>query len=771
MKRSVLKRPLLLLGGLCLILWGLDRRYPMQLPESVGLYAHVVVDAEGRPLRSFADTQGVWRYPVTLEQVSPRYIEALLTYEDRWFWYHPGVNPLALARALWQALRYDEIVSGGSTLTMQVARRLYPHTRTLTGKGQQILRALQLERHLSKPEILTLYLNLAPFGGTIEGVQAASFAYLDKPASDLTPAEAALLAVLPQTPSRLRPDRHPQRAQAARDKVLRRMQSLNVWTSEQVADALQEPVYASQLHTPLSAALFSRRLQQRYPQHSLIQTTLDGALQHRLEDTLAHYREHLPPQSSLAVLVVRNRDMSVQAYAGTAEFGNEARFGYLDMVTGIRSPGSTLKPFLYGMAIEAGLIHSQSLLSDVPRDGQTYRPGNFSGGFSGPVSATEALQRSLNVPAVNLLEQFGAARFTQRWQQAGLTLQNQGEAGLALILGGTGTSLEQLVRAYSALANAGQVGELRYRPEDPQRWRYLLSPGSAWITAEMLRTRPEFLHLHSTQPSTQSAPIAWKTGTSYGFRDAWAVGVDQNYTVGVWVGRPDGTPMPGHFGAQTAAPLLFTLFQLLPVQQASPPPPASVQQQTICWPLGTLASQYPALCEQTHNAWILDYTVPPTPLNDHVITTNPLLLWVDESSQQRAPPGCQLTRPTQRTIALWPAALEPWLKVSQRRSARIPPLDPRCQEDSPLYQTRPQITGLEAGARITPTLDQNTSPQIPLQVVGGTGTVSWYVDGRFWQTSLANQVLHYQPDVAGEHEILVVDSQGLTDRKIVTLLR
>ncbi len=754
------------------IMGGLDYRYPMVLPQASQLYARVVTDSEGRPLRTFADAQGVWRYPVQRKDVSPLYIEALLTYEDQWFWHHCGVNPVALLRAAWQAVRHGRVISGGSTLTMQVARLLYPAAgRSPWIKLQQILRALQLEWHLDKTAILELYLNLAPFGGTIEGVQAAAFAYLDKPASELTAAEAALLAVLPQAPSRLRPDRHPQPAQAARDKVLDRMAALGVWPKERVADAKLESVYASHLRPPLRAALLARRMISDSPRTPVIHTTLDGLLQQRIEDLLRQQSSWLPAQSSVAVLVVRNEDLSVQAYAGALEFGNTARFGYLDMVRGVRSPGSTLKPFLYAMALDDGLIHSMSLLADVPRHGQAYRPTNFSGSFNGPVSVTDALQRSLNVPAVNLLHAFGTGRFMARWQQAGLNLRTAGDPGLALILGGVGTSLETLVRAYSALANQGLVGELRFRAQDPLHWRYLLSPGSAWITADMLRTQPEFLRLNSRQATTSTPRIAWKTGTSYGFRDAWAIGVMPGHTVGVWVGRPDGTPLPGHYGALTAAPLMFQVFRLLP-DDLSPWPAAPVQVEAtdICWPLGTRAGHYSEFCEQRHAALTLTGTAPPTLAPDVTSGTNPLVLWVDAQSGKRVTPGCQGTHPVKREIALWPVAIEPWLQPSQRRQARIPPLDPRCHEDQPLNQTPPQILGIETGSRLTRTLDTQALPSISLRASGGTGHLDWYINGAFFAQSAANERLSYQSIREGRQEILVIDSQGQTDRKTVEVV-
>jgi len=471
----------------------------------------------------------------------------------------------------------------------------------------------------------------------------------------------------------------------------------------------------------------------------------------------------------MAVLVVDNRDMGVRAYIGTADFGNQERFGYLDMVQAQRSPGSTLKPFLYGMAMEEGLIHSESLLADVPRSGSDYRPGNFSGGFTGPVAVSDALQRSLNVPAVALLEQFGPRRFAARLAQGGLPLTLPGDkpAGLAVILGGAGVNLEQLVSAYSALARNGQAAPLRYRADDHLRNRYLLDPGAAWITWQMLQATPRPDRLHTLQQTRQRPPIAWKTGTSYGFRDAWSIGVSAHYTVGVWVGRPDGTPMPGHYGAETAAPLMFDIFAQLPDIGVAPAQPANVAQTAICWPLGTAAGQHPEHCEQQRVAWVVNDTVPPTLGSGR----NPLSLWVDAHSGRRVTPLCAGADVQQRSVALWPAALEPWLPGQQRRSNRIPPLDPRCHEDLALLLAPPRIEGLEDGARLLPSPQSGQLPDISLSASGGVGELQWYVNGRWHYRSKAGQTLRHRFATAGRYEVVVVDAQGQTDRRQLTVER
>ena len=748
----------------------LDRAFPVPLPRGDDGYAVVVTAADGTPLRAFADDQGVWRYPVTLAEVSPRYIEALINYEDRHFWQHPGVDPLALVRALGQYLYYGQPVSGGSTLTMQVARILDHTGHNVPGKLRQIFRALQLEWHLSKAQILTLYLNHAPFGGTLEGVQAASFAYLGTSAAHLSPAQAALLAILPQAPSRLRPDQAPHRAQQARDKVLARLESFHVWSPATVAAARQERVAAWPRQRPLSAPLLARRLAPQAQPGQVLRTTLDAGLQAQLESLLHTYSARLPAHSSAAVLVVDNRTLAVRAYLGSPDLLDRSRFGYIDMVQAVRSPGSTLKPFLYGIAIEDGLIHSASLLVDAPQTFDHYRPGDFSGGYAGPVTATAALRRSLNIPAVDLLERVGPDYFDARLRQGGLTLQypTQARPNLAMILGAVGTRLENLVSTYTALARDGHAGQLRFRPGAPVRDYPLLQPGAAWIVRQMLRSpRPGAQGLAAL--TADPAPVAWKTGTSYGFRDAWSIGVTDRYTVGVWVGRPDGTPMPGYYGAVTAAPLMFQVFDALP----TPPTmaarqPASVRKTTICWPLGTEATADSPFCQMPQPAWIYDNQVPRTlpDRRDDRWLANPVTVRVSRRSGLRLSPGCapDPDRPVQ--IARWPQTALAWLPRRLRQASRLPPLDPRC--DGPALDSV-KITSLQPDAILRPAGDAGDWPLATLQASGGSGPIRWLLDGVQVAQTEAGGYSRYRFRHRGRHRLTALDAAGNHDSIAITV--
>ncbi|MBA1295710.1 peptidoglycan glycosyltransferase PbpC [Pseudomonas lurida] len=750
------------------LLWLADRLWPLPLPKDD--LARVVLAEDGTPLWRFADANGVWRYPVQTREVSPYYLDALLTYEDRWFYQHPGVNPLALVRATWQNLAGERVVSGGSTLSMQVARLLDPHSRTFHGKLRQLWRTAQLEWHLSKAEILNLYLNRAPFGGTLQGVAAASWAYLGKSPAQLTHAEAALLAVLPQAPSRLRPDRHPQRAQQARDKVLRRLAEFKVWPQAAVDEALEEPLLLAPRLEPSLAPLLARRLN-RPDSPPLIRTTLDATLQRRLEDLLLGWRARLPEHTSAAILVVEEESMAVRAYLGSVDINDAKRFGHVDMVNALRSPGSTLKPFLYGMALDDGLIHSESLLQDVPRRYGDYRPGNFSMGFTGAVPASTALSSSLNLPAVQLLEAYGPKRFAAQMRIGGvpLALPALAEPNLALILGGAGSRLEDLVSGYSAFARDGKSATLRFQPDDTLRERPLLSPGAAWIVRRILsgQARPD---RDPRAELVQRPVLAWKTGTSYGFRDAWAIGVGPRYLIGIWIGRPDGTPVPGQFGLASAAPLMLQVHDVLtnrdsqrgisaPVKAV----PANVGVAAICWPLGQPMSRTDPNCRRQRFAWTLDNTTPPTlqaldqPLSVGLMES----VWVNAKGL-RVDAHCPGA--VARNIALWPAPLEPWLPRAERREARIPAADPDCPPPALAASSPLSIVGVREGDQLRLPAGSQQALQLKLSALGGSGRRWWFLNGAPLGDSANQDSINASFERLGRYQLSVLDEAGQTAR-------
>ena len=752
----------------------LDLLFPIpDLQDSGEGFTQVVTDINNQVLRAFPDQKGVWRYPISPDDVSPDYLNALLSYEDRWFYYHPGVNPISLMRAAIQNAQCDCIVSGGSTITMQVARRLSPHSRSVGGKFKQILRALQLEWHLSKEEILTLYLNYAPMGGVIEGVAAASQMYLGKAANQLSLAESALLAVLPQAPSRLRPDRHPERAKIARDKVLQRLFFQGEITEEQLQRAQLENVIALPLSTPQLAPLLSRQLVNNYPDDAVIKTTLDGELQRELRGLLAEEIQRFPEHQSAAILLVDNQDRSVKAYIGSADFNDDSRFAHVDMIKATRSPGSTLKPFIYGLAMDQGLIHSASLLRDVPRHLRSYQPDNFAHSFSGPVDATTALRQSLNLPAVQVLEALGPAPFSASLENAGTPylIPGDGRPSLALALGGGGFSAWKLATLYSALASGGEVQPLRLIntqiPELQKEKRWLLSPEASWVTMNMLRQHSPG-RIRSASLITRLPQMAWKTGTSYGYRDAWAVGVTPKYTMVVWFGRPDGTPSPGQYGAVTALPLLFRLQQRLDPSPDWPPRPIDIKTENICWPTGKSSRETPAEhCHMAHTATLIRDQLPPTLRDMEADGTAPDILTIRvDGNGQMLGQDCKdhraAAKQETKTLALWPSNLEPWIAPHLRRAAQLPEGNPNCK--SPTLATPPfRVIGIEDGQILMPASYKPTQ-ELLVNTLGGFGEKSLYLNGVYQAGSDEKGLFRVTLTQPGPQEIVIVDAQGALTR-------
>lgn len=544
---------------------GLDRWVETaRLPDLALQTSATALDRDGRLLRAWQVADGRWRLPVSLDRVDRGYVEQLIAYEDGRFYQHAGVDPIAMARAVAQGIWHGRLVSGASTLTMQVARLLEEApTRSYRAKLRQIRVALALERRLDKTEILQLYLALAPFGGNLEGVRAASLAWFGKEPGRLTPAQAALLVALPQSPEGRRPDRYAQRARAARDRVLARSVGKAVLTSEEAQAARQEAVPNTRRRFPADAPhLTTRLLESR--SNGALRLTLDRDVQRTLQSLVQERIAAMPAASSVAMMVVDHRTGEVVAHVGSPGLNYPDRGGFLDMTVATRSPGSTLKPLIFGLAFEQGLAHPETLIEDRPTSFGSYAPVNFDGQYHGTLKVRAALQRSLNIPAIALLDGVGPAHLMARMRRVGAqpVLPPGRIPGLAIGLGGVGLTLADLMQIYVGLANGGAAPALRYRVEDALSEKRLLHPTAAWQVADVLAGTPAPL-------SAMNGQIAYKTGTSYGHRDAWSVGFDGQHVIGVWVGRPDAAPIPGITGHKTAAPLVFEAFSRVKPQTAA----------------------------------------------------------------------------------------------------------------------------------------------------------------------------------------------------------
>lgn len=524
--------------------------------------SRVVKAEDGDWLYAQTNTEEKWRFPASVQKLDPGYIRMLLAFEDQRFYDHIGVDPLAMMRALSQMIIHHKIVSGGSTITMQLARLLEPKRRTLWAKMREMVRAFQLEWHYSKEEILAAYLTLTPYGGNVEGVVAASMHYFGKLPAALSAAQSALLVSLPQSPERNRPDKSVQRATDARNKVLKiaKEKSVISQTIYQQAIAVTPsrkiwtyPRYAPHLSQKLlsGASLLDKE----------IRTTLNSSVQRQLEQWARSKSDMLGKGTTMAVMVVRNTDASIEAYLGSHDMFSHQVSGYVDMIEAIRSPGSTLKPFIYALGFEKHLIHPNTLILDRETRFGDYMPHNFSHLYNGEVTVAYALKHSLNIPAVKILHKVGAGEFVERLaRSAGKVKIPENSATLPIALGGIGVTMAQITQLYVILARGGASERIHYLPtaKKSDTPLYFCDQKAARMTTAILRSIPAPEGFVDSQKQ-----IAYKTGTSYGYRDAWTFAYDKSHTVAVWVGKPDNATQLKRTGRKTAAPLAFEVFALL----------------------------------------------------------------------------------------------------------------------------------------------------------------------------------------------------------------
>ncbi|WP_460584958.1 penicillin-binding protein 1C [Hymenobacter arcticus] len=784
MRRPLFRTALALIALLVLAL-GADRLFP--LPPAPQ-YSPLVLAADGTVLHAYLNPTQKWRMKTELPEITPALQTAIIEKEDRYFRYHLGINPLAMVQAAGRNLFGHGRTTGASTITMQVARLLEPKERTFSNKLREMLRALQLEAHYSKAEILQLYLNLVPYGGNIEGVKSAALLYFQQPPDYLSLAQTVTLAIIPNRPGGLVLGRHNAEITRERNRWLRYFGREKLFPAQDIADALLEPLTAQRHPAPTLAPHLARRLVLAQPGTALIHSSLRLATQAKAEDLARNYVRRLATLgiSQAAVLVVNNRTHTVEAYVGSIDFQDAGALGQVDGVRAVRSPGSTLKPLLYGLAFDRGLITPKTVLPDVPTNFQGFRPENFDKHCQGEVTMERALTYSLNIPAVRVLSEVGVDKLTNTLRQADFrqVARDAPRLGLSTILGGCGATLEELTGLYSTLANGGKYAtltltsppspgaldarSLKKESEVPQG-KQLVSPAAAYLLTDILaqRTRPD---LPLDAAASRHLPrIAWKTGTSYGRRDAWSIGYNQQYTIGVWVGNFNGQGSPALTGADVASPLLFNLFNALAYNGKSEwfAPPASLDFRLVCAETGLVPG------ENCPNQ-LLDYYLPGVSGSTRCQHLREVLLSADgQYSYCRA---CAPASGYRRELFpnVRPEVLA-FREVQGLPARRLPPHNPACRlvrgtdaagsagatgyepDAAPLLA----ITSPAAHAEYVLNAAEKQQLLLSCAAAGEVRQVYWYVNDRFLQAAPATGRVFFRPP-PGEVRISCADDHGRT---------
>lgn len=589
------------------IFLSLDVIYPL---NSGIKYSTIIYSQDSTLIHGFLSYDDKWRMYTELEEITPELKKAIIFKEDKYFYYHYGINPIAIVRAVFNNVKTGKRTSGASTITMQVARLIDPKSRTYGNKIKEMFRATQLEWHFTKDEILQLYLNLVPYGSNIEGVKSASVIYFGKLPNHLSIGEIATLSIIPNRPVSLRLGKNNEYIKNERNIWLKRYQESKLFRKKDIEDALEEPLKAYRREVPKIAPHLSYRLKNQYPGKKIIYSSLDIEMQKKIESIVKNYSQGLYFQNikNALCLVIKNETHEVKAYIGSADFYNEEDGGQVDGIVAVRSPGSTLKPLLYGIAMDKGLVTPKSTISDVPLSLSGYEPENYDGEFYGNVSIEFALSSSLNVPSVKVLADLESQVLIEKLIDINFRQikKDKNNLGLSMVLGGCGASLEELTAMFSAIANHGVYQKPKYTIESKSsKEKILLSKESAFMITDILTqlTRPD---LPLDWSNSQHMPkIGWKTGTSYGRRDAWSIGYNKKYTVGIWVGNFSGEGVPELSGAEKASPLLFKVFNAIDYNSEEEwfHMPKGLSFRSVCPESGLIPSEH---CKTD----IIDYFIP-----------------------------------------------------------------------------------------------------------------------------------------------------------------
>lgn len=721
-------------------------------------HSQIITDSKGRILHAFLTSDDKWRMKTELEEITPELQEAIVFKEDKWFYYHLGVNPLAIGRAAFNNIVKGKRTSGASTITMQVARLLQPKERSYFNKILEMWHALQLEWHFSKKEILQLYLNLVPYGGNIEGVKSAAVLYFDKAPNHLSIAEITTLAIIPNRPTSLLLGKNNAKVKEARNEWLQRFQASKVFDQQAIEDALTEPLNAQRLESPRIAPHFAYRMKYEHPDEPIIKTTLQYNQQLKVEKLASNYIQRIYHQriTNAAVMVLNNNTNQVEAYVGSSDFFNSEASGQVDGVRSNRSPGSTLKPFLYGLAFDKGLLTPKYKISDVPTNFTGYSPVNYSGEYEGMVTIEYALANSLNVPAVKVLDEMGVDYFLGKLSDAGFSYikRNQNNLGLSVALGGCGVRLDELTALYAAFANDGNIREPQYILGDTARLNVpIMSESAAFIVTEILTqlTRPDLPK--NIESSINLPKIAWKTGTSYGRKDAWSVGYNGNYTIGVWCGNFSGEGVPDLTGATVATPLLFNIFNSIDYQSQKTwfQPPKDLDYRWVCSESGLPPNEH--CSEQVMDTYLPLVSNTLKCKHYQEVRLNP-----DESHA-----FCTSCTPSlgfkKKIFPNYPPEIIAYYEKENIPYDKIPPHNPKCERVFSDLAAAPKITSPVDGLEYLIDPQDNTQLMLSCNAPSSTEKVYWYINDRFFQSATSTENLFFEPK-EGKNKITCVDDKG-----------
>ncbi len=748
--------------GLVLLFFILNLIFPLKIDLN---YSVIVTDADGKVIHAFLNTNEKWRMKTELNEITPTLSKAIIDKEDKYFYYHFGVNPFAIARALFNNILQRKKTSGASTMTMQVARMLEPKERNVFSKLKEIFRALQLEWYYSKDEILQMYLNLVPYGGNIEGVKSASVIYFRQSPEHLSLAQIVTLSIIPNRPSSLRLGKNNEAIVKERNKWLERFRDEKLFSEQDINDAEKEPLDVSRNEVPQLIPQLALRLKKNYPNNAIIHTLIRTSLQEKTSVLCYNYIQRIKPLGvyNASVFIIDNKTKSVVAYLGSADMNDAAHNGNVDGVKAIRSPGSTLKPFLYALAIDKGLITPKTVLADVPVNFAGYEPENYDRKFRGNVTIESALANSLNVPAVKTLNDLGVKYFVSKLQQAGFRQinKNGNKLGLSTILGGCGVRLEELVGLFSSFASGGEYSPPVFVKEDTsQLHSHLFSSAASFMITEILSglSRPDLPLQY--QNSLHLPKIAWKTGTSYGRRDAWSIGYNKRYTIGVWVGNFTGVGVPELSGAEVATPLLFDLFNAIDYNSNNDwfKMPADMSLRYVCSQSGLPPNDF---CTDE----VMDYLIPGISANQKCEHMKSVSISSDEKISY-----CLACVPDVGYKKILYPNLSPELidfyETENIPYQKIPLHNPQCKRV--FNNNAPRITSPLDGNEYI--LEKKSNQQIAMscQVGNEVKKVYWYINNEFYKVASANEKIFFTPP-AGEIKISCSGDNGANADVLITV--